>query len=458
MICRPCPMYTRLAQEDSEESALPSNNRRSSASWGLLAIAIVVLLLLTFPRLPQAPNKVRPSPAFHYMPALPQDTDEATTSKNTEKAKIQADQNHQVITKTEVFTTSVTSSGAPLQCVPAEKVGFAKTHKTASSTVQNIFLRWGLNHGWNFALLTSGSHLGPPNNQYVLNQPFQASWLRGVPWEDMADAEGYQAVVLHTMWSQEEVEKVLGKEAIYITIVRDPVDQFESLYSYSHFETKLHVDIEEFVRRYVEPDREMPRMNGYLGRNQQLWDLGLMDTLHFDLVEAKVEEVDKNFHLVMIAEHFEESLVLLSHQLCWPLANMTSLKLNARKASQKSALSDIARQKLKSWLAADYHLYDHFTKKLEDKMLKFGKEKLAAEVAELQRLNLEVRERCVLEEVKDTGKLSENFRPWSKDVVGFRVSPEEDCQHFAKTEVHFIDEVRAHQMKRLREWWKSRGG
>ena len=173
MICRPCPMYTRLAQEDSEESTLPSNNKRSSASWGLLAIAIVVLLLLTFPRLPQAPNKVRPSPAFHYMPALHLDTDEASNSKSTEKAKIQEDQNHQVITRTEVFTTSATSSGAPPQCVPAEKVGFAKTHKTASSTVQNIFLRWGLNQGWNFALLTAGSHLGPPNNQYVLNQPFQ---------------------------------------------------------------------------------------------------------------------------------------------------------------------------------------------------------------------------------------------------------------------------------------------
>ena len=59
------------------------------------------------------------------------------------------------------------------QCVPAEKIGFAKTHKTASSTLQNIFLRWGLNQGWNFALLAEGSHLGPPNNQYVLDQPFQ---------------------------------------------------------------------------------------------------------------------------------------------------------------------------------------------------------------------------------------------------------------------------------------------
>ena len=139
----------------------------------------------------------------------------------------------------------------------------------------------------------------------------------------MANEEGYQAVVLHTIWNQEEVEQVLGKDATYITILRDPVDQFESLCSYSHFETKLHVDIEGFVKRYVERDREMPRMNGYLGRNQQLWDLGLMDTLNFDLVEAKVQEVDKNFQLVMIAEHFEESLVLLRHELCWPLANMT---------------------------------------------------------------------------------------------------------------------------------------
>ena len=112
-----------------------------------------------------------------------------------------------------------------------------------------------------------------------------------------------------------------------------------------------------------------------------------------------------------------------------------SLKLNARKASQKSALSEETREKLKSWLAADYQLYNHFAKKLENRMVEFGKERLAAEVAELQRLNLEVRERCVLEEVKETGKLSEKFRPWSKDVTGFQVRSLDDCQHFAKTEV-----------------------
>ena len=68
-------------------------------------------------------------------------------------------------------------------------------------------------------------------------------------------------------------------------------------------------------------------------------------------------------------------------------------------------------------------------------MVEFGKDRLAAEVAELQLLNLEVRERCVLEEVKDTERLSENFRPWSKDVTGFLVRSDQDCQQFAKTEV-----------------------
>ena len=169
-------MYSPLAQDDSEESTPPSNNKRSSASWGLLATVIVVLLLLTFPRLPQAPNSPgrRPSPAFHYMAALPNIDEATSTNKSTEN--IQRGENQVVNSETNsdwISTTSATSSSSNPQCVPAGKIGFAKTHKTASSTVQNIFLRWGLQQGWNFALLTSGSHLGPPNNQYVLDQPFQ---------------------------------------------------------------------------------------------------------------------------------------------------------------------------------------------------------------------------------------------------------------------------------------------
>ena len=181
-------MYSRLAQEDPEESNLPSTNRRWSASWGFLAAGLLLLLLFTFPRLPHQDNPGRrPSPALHYLQAVPStnDTLSLPTAVDmpplpTKGPKHAGPGTDKGITKGRNKGTAIpvlengsstTSFGS--KCVPVDKIGFAKTHKTASSTVQNIFLRWGLNQGWNFALLSSGSHLGPPNNQYVLNKPFQ---------------------------------------------------------------------------------------------------------------------------------------------------------------------------------------------------------------------------------------------------------------------------------------------
>ena len=90
--------------------------------------------------------------------------------------------------------------------------------------------------------------LGPPGNQYILNQSFSSSWLKNVPWSDMTNQQGYNVFALHTKWNQKEVERVLGPGAKYITILRDPVDQFESLYNHAHFEKTFHVNLEEFVR------------------------------------------------------------------------------------------------------------------------------------------------------------------------------------------------------------------
>jgi len=333
-------------------------------------------------------------------------------------------------------------------------VGFAKTHKTASSTVQNLLFRWGLHSGWLFALYSEGSHLGPPWNQYSLNTPFRATWLDGLPWTSMAKEKGYNTVALHTMWDQQEVEQVLGTghTVRYITILREPVDQFESLYSYSHFERKLGMGLEQFVAEYVVPGREVARVNGYLGRNQQLWDLGVTDTTDLGKVQDRINQLDASFDLVMVAEQFDESLVLLSHQLCWPLANMTSLKLNARKASSRSRLSAGSRASLASWLAADYKLYNHFKLRLEERVAEVGSEEVLKGVAELKRLNRETKKKCVLERVEDTQRLPKNKRPWSQDVVGFRLSEEEDCKFLGMTEIRFIEVLRHMQQKRVDSW------
>ena len=74
-----------------------------------------------------------------------------------------------------------------------------------------------------------------------------------------------------------------------------------------------------------------------LGLNQQLYDMGIPrgDLQNTVLVKQRILQADKEFDLVMIAEKFEESLVLLAESLCWPLEYLTSLKHNVRRRDVK---------------------------------------------------------------------------------------------------------------------------
>jgi len=281
-----------------------------------------------------------------------------------------------------------------------------------------------------------------------------------VPWGRMAGTQGYNMLALHTKWDQGEVRKVLGDsgqytKGTYFTILRDPVDQFESLYNYVHFDKTFHMDLEEFVWKYVAAHKAVPRVNGYLGRSQQLWDLGMgeQDLTNHIKVKEKISQLKNDFDLVLIAEDFPASLVLLSEVLCWPLPNMTSLKLNARKKSAKEQLSKEARQVLKDWLWADYMLYDFFKKELELKKEIYGQSQLSIKVNELADLNAKLKEDCVLEVVKNTNVLSSDFKPWSKDVLGFKIDEsKENCTYYGLAENHFIEHIRNAQTARAQEW------
>ena len=340
-----------------------------------------------------------------------------------------------------------------------------KTHKTASSTVQNILFRFGLNSGWNFVLPDRGSHLGPPEHQYQLTVPYNSSWYQEVPWAAMARQQGYNIFALHTKWSQSQVAKVLGSsggDTKYITILRNPVDNFESLYNYVHFNQTFKVNLEEFVYKYIEKRRKVQRVHQYLGRNQQLWDLGLAakNISNLAAVKEKIEQIDKDFDLVMIAEDFDASLVLLSEELCWPLANMTSLKVNARKKSAVEKLSQEARDILQDWLWADTILYDHFKQKLDKRKEEYGLQRLESQINKLKDLNAQVKSECVLETVRNTKKLSEEYIPYSKDVVAFKINEDTNpyCKFYGISEISFIDTIRDLQVEKYSQWMADKRG
>lgn len=66
------------------------------------------------------------------------------------------------------------------------------------------------------------------------------------------EQQGYNVFALHSVWDRREMEKGLGTTtAKFVTILRDPVAEFESLYSYSHFDKVFNMNLETFVHTYI---------------------------------------------------------------------------------------------------------------------------------------------------------------------------------------------------------------
>ena len=130
-----------------------------------------------------------------------------------------------------------------------------------------------------------------------------------------------------------------------------------------------------------------------------LFDLGL-NHKHLDnetLVKQKIAEIEKDFDLVMIAEYFFESLILLKHELCWSLEDVASFQLNSRIKSDKDKMTKRTRKLLAEYLKHDYMLYNHFKKIFIRSLSAFGYTKLEKEVEQLNEFDEKMSSLCSLE-------------------------------------------------------------
>ena len=120
------------------------------------------------------------------------------------------------------------------------------------------------------------------------------------------------------------------KRKLHVTANSSQIALFNSLSLYGCLNSKNNLD--QFAREasnVSSPLRTM-RKNGRLGANLLLWDLGVDDAYDVKAVEQKILEMDNTFHMVMILEHFDESVALMRNLLCWSFLDVTSLKLNSR--------------------------------------------------------------------------------------------------------------------------------
>lgn len=244
------------------------------------------------------------------------------------------------------------SPGSPDAKPKHTNILFLKTHKTASSTMQNLLFRFAERHN-----LTVGLPVLACGHQFCYPRAFSA---HHVHLRNLTP----NIITNHMRFNRAELRRLMPNDTLYVTILREPSSMFESLFSYFNqycqsFKRVPNGSLEAFLDepwRYYRPDEN----DSMYARNTLTFDLGGdKDRPAADEVYARafVAEVERVFSLVMIAEHFEESLVLLRHLLSWDLEDVLYLKLNMRSPGSKHSVADGLPAKIRAWNHLDARLY-----------------------------------------------------------------------------------------------------
>ena len=226
------------------------------------------------------------------------------------------------------------------------KIGYLKTHKCASTSIQNILLRYAIKNELNVVLPPKGGNiLGYEKifNRDIIKSPF---WGKA--------PISYDMFLCHARWNQSEISYVLNEtsknDVFYFTFVRDPVDLFRSSWDYNAFDLEFG-RLNEFTTNKVvsqlknKSESIWSKQFGYNcgGWNQMMYDFGLecKDMNDVKKIEMKIEEIDKNFDLVLLADkqYFEDSIILLKNSIHWDYKDMVNFKLNARRPTDRTKLS-----------------------------------------------------------------------------------------------------------------------
>ena len=259
----------------------------------------------------------------------------------------------------------------------------------------------------------------------------------------------------HARYNRPAMQLIMRKEAKYVTILRNPVEQYESMFNYMEFNTYLQLNISknplaDFVENPVpvlykmrEKFRGIPEsMN--LVKNPMFFDLGHYPPAYDNMtrVVKEIAKIDRDFELVMIMEYFDESLILLKKAFCWKLEDIVYVKFNQRRQAPRITLTERVKKNIRKWNKADVLLYEFFNKTLWAKIEKYGPS-FWSDLKEFRKLNSKTVKMCV-----DKRAYSEKAVNLHGEVRSFRINPLVSkydryfCKKIIRNEINYIDYFR----------------
>ncbi|KAJ7324954.1 hypothetical protein JRQ81_017974 [Phrynocephalus forsythii] len=293
-------------------------------------------------------------------------------------------------------------------CKPTTHVMFLKTHKTASSTILNILFRFSEKHNLTVAL--------PHNNDVHLGYPqfFKASFVE----EFNTIGRNFSIMCNHLRFKAAEVKRVMPADTFYFSILRHPASLLESSYVYYKSAApafRRSKNVNEFLSSPWHYYNLTERHWNIYAKNHMWFDFGYDNNAVYDeiYVQSVIQDIEHNFDLILIADYFDESMILLKNILCWDLDDVVYFKLNARSLDSVQTMSPESKEKTKEWCALDWELYKHFNNTFWNTIQeRMDLKTFYKEVDLLQKRQKELMEICLLEETVGNKIKDKHMKPF----------------------------------------------
>ena len=250
----------------------------------------------------------------------------------------------------------------------------------------------------------------------------------------------------------------MAPDSIYITMLRDPVAMFESIFTYAHYDYVYGIDgfdplktLKVFLKNpsYYYQQEKSQEYIGH-GKNPMLYDFGLenIDKDNTTRIADLISLISHKFDLVMMADYFHESMILLKDMMCWKMSDIAFFPLNSRtNVTVPSSITKSMRQKIRKWNQGDVQLYDYFNKTFWQRVEAYGVKRMKREVKLLKDYNEYLFKKCIY-------TISDNdtnvWHPHNVFVNTFKVKEEMKdnflCSSMAKSELLYTAKLRTELM------------
>ena len=349
-------------------------------------------------------------------------------------------------------TDDVTRESRPS---PITHIGFLKVHKAASTTTQAIFLRFGWRRNLTFVLSPEYNKFGYPNIISTNESVTKYNTLPPPP------GKTFDILCNHVVYGEKEWFSVLPPDTVMIGTIREPFRHFKSVLNYFNPRNILQ------IQTVIDPSDPV----GTFLKNPSLYETGKIvrhsftnnrlafeygvapeiiinrDFVAFD--KYLTEVLDKQFKVVLLAEQYDESLVLMKRKLNWSLKDIMYALKNVRNVhkADRYVVKEELRALHRNYSIFDYLLFEFFENRLNEQIEAEGND-FQSEVDNFKEIRKFVENFChiVPMHIKSV-KIDESRWTESFDVT------RSDCELMHQGEISFVQMIRKRQYGAAT--WKS---